>query len=242
RDGTQWSVTFSCLVDVPPLAPCDDPIALDLGTLRFATFHTGEQVENPRHIRRAEKRLRRKQQQLARGQRGSKRRERRKQELRGAHRHVRNARADFLHKLSRRLVNAYGVIIMEDLAIANLVKRPAPKVDAAKSAEVGAIVYAPNGAAAKSGLNKSILDAGWGMFAQMCSVKAGWAGRTVRFVDPRYTSQRCSGCGERQHLELATRWYSCPQCGLELDRDQNAAINILRAGSRACAETPASQV
>jgi len=101
-----------------------------------------------------------------------------------------------------------------------LTRKPKPKQDEATGQ------YLPNGAAAKGGLNKSILDAGWATFVEMCSVKAAWAGRTLLKVDPRYTSQVCSGCGQVRKKELSERWHSC-DCGTELDRDVNAAINIL---------------
>ena len=101
-------------------------------------------------------------------------------------------------------------------------KRPKPKQD-----EQGN--YVPNGAAAKGGLNKSIVDAGWAMFQQFCIYKAANAGREVLFVNPRYTSQICSGCGAVKKKELSERWHSC-ECGAELDRDYNAALNILVLG------------
>jgi putative transposase len=137
---------------------------------------------------------------------------------------VSNQRRDFLHKASRKLVNAYGTLVFEELESANMSKRPKPKQD-----ENGK--YLPNGAAAKGGLNKSIVDAGWGMFQQFCTYKAENAGRHVLFVDPRHTSQVCSGCGTVKKKELSERWHSC-QCGTELDRDHNAALNILALGRR----------
>ena len=94
-------------------------------------------------------------------------------------------------------------------------KRPKPKQDKQGN-------YVPNGAAAKGGLNKSIVDAGWGIFQQFCTYKAENAGRDVLFVNPRYTSQVCSGCGTVKKKELSERWHSC-ECGTELDRDHNAA-------------------
>jgi putative transposase len=103
-------------------------------------------------------------------------------------------------------------------------KRPKPKQD-----ENG--TYLPNGAAAKGGLNKSIVDAGWGMFQQFCTYKAANAGRDVLFVNPQYTSQVCSGCGAVVKKSLDERWHSC-ECGTELDRDHNAALNILALGRR----------
>jgi putative transposase len=110
----------------------------------------------------------------------------------------------------------------EDLQIGNLTKKPKPKQD-----ENGN--YLPNGKASKSGLNKSILDAGWGAFVQLCTYKAAWAGRTLVKVDPKFTSQICSGCGSVVKKDLSERWHTCG-CGTELDRDVNAAINILRRG------------
>ncbi len=139
-----------------------------------------------------------------------------------AYRKVRNQRADFLHKQSRKLVDRYQIIVFEQLQTANLVKRPKPKQD-----ENG--TYLLNGAAAKGGLNKSISDAGWSMFVGMCTSKAEEAGRTVLQVNPKYTSQVCSGCGTVRKKTLEERWHSC-ECGTELDRDHNAALNILRLG------------
>jgi putative transposase len=121
------------------------------------------------------------------------------------------------------------------LQIANISKHAKPKQD-----EDGK--YLPNGAAAKSGLNKSILDAGWGQFQQIVSHKAACAGREVLKVSPKYTSQACSQCGTVRKKDLSERWHSC-KCGCELDRDTNAAINILWLGrsqrGATCVEAPA---
>ena len=127
-------------------------------------------------------------------------------------------------KAAKQLVQRYQVIVFEDIQTGNLTRKPKPKLD-----EKG--VYLPNGASAKGGLNKSILDAGWGSFVQLCSVKAAWAGRTLMKVDPSFTSQVCSGCGQVRKKDLSERWHSC-ECGTELDRDVNAAINILERGRR----------
>ena len=113
------------------------------------------------------------------------------------------------------------MIVLEELQTKNLIKRPKPKQDE----ETGH--YLPNGAAVKGGLNKSISDAGWGMFTEMLQVKAASAGRVVAFVNPKYTSQICSKCGVISPKTLEERWHSCA-CGCELDRDTNAAKNILK--------------
>ena len=182
-------------------------------------------IEHPRYYRRAKKTLEKRQQALSRKKQGSHRRERTKKLIGKAHRKIANQRRDFHHKQSRKLVNRYQVIVFEDLQIANLVKRPKVKQDE----ETGQ--YLPNGAAAKGGLNKSILDAGWGMFVGMCSSKAAGAGRTLLKVSPYATSQVCSSCGTVRKKTLEERWHSC-NCGAEMDRDVNAAKNILVLGQQ----------
>ena len=158
---------------------------------------------------------------------GSHRRKRAAIALARAHRTVRNQRTNFHHQLSHRLVNAYGLLAMEDLSILNLTATPEPKPDPDPDHEGQ---YLPNGAAAKAGLNQSILDAGWGQFQSFCIAKAASAGRRVVLFDPHMTSQHCSGCGAVVPKPLEERMHTCPHCGLVLDRDHNAAINILSRG------------
>ena len=230
REGTQWYVVFACFsplarkqeVEAEVLPENGEAVGIDVGLLHFATLSTGETIESPRYFRKGEKKLEKLQQALSRKKRGSHRRKKAVQKVAKAHRKVRNQRADFLHKESRHLVNAYGFLVFEELQPATMSKRAKPKQDA-KGA------YIPNGASAKSGLNKSINDAGWGQFVQYCIYKAEDAGRTVAQVNPRYTSQVCSGCGTVKKKTLDERWHSC-ECGTELDRDHNAALNILRLG------------
>ncbi len=222
REGDCWYVVFVCEVEHEPLEVSDEAVGIDLGLLHFATLSDGSTIENPRYYRKAKKQLERLQQALSRKKRGSTRRKQAVKQVAKAHRKVANQRRDFLHKASHKLLNSYGLIVFEELQSSNLRKRPKPKQD-----ESG--MYLPNGAAAKGGLNKSISDAGWKMFQQFCVYKAANAGRTVLFVNPKYTSQICSGCGAVAKKELGERWHSC-SCGCELDRDMNAAINILRLG------------
>jgi putative transposase len=222
REGDCWYVVCSCEVEQERVEACGEAVGIDLGVLHFATLSTGETIENPRYYRKAEKKLAKHQQALARKKRGSHRRKKAVKLVAKAHRKVRNQRVDFLHKASRQLVNTYGTMVFEELQPANMSKRAKPKQD-----EKGA--YRPNGGSAKSGLNKSIVDAGWSQFVQYCTYKAASAGRAVVQVDPSYTSQVCSGCGQVRKKELSERWHSC-DCGTELDRDHNAALNILRLG------------
>ncbi|PWT74928.1 MAG: hypothetical protein C5B60_06080 [Chloroflexi bacterium] len=175
------------------------------------------------HYRRAERELKKAQRRVARRKKGSKRRKKAAQLLAKKHQHVRRQRNDFHHKTALALVRGYDVIYLEDLQVANLSRKPAPK-----PGENGG--YEHNGASKKSGLNKSIRDAGWAQFRTILEGKAAYAGRRVVAVPPAYTSQDCSGCGERVEKSLSVRTHVCTSCGLILDRDENAARNIQWAG------------
>jgi len=227
REGQHWFIVFTCEVEQEIVYhPSEETVGIDLGLLHFATLSDGSTIENPRHLRTSEPKLKKLQEALARKKRGSKRRRKAAQRVGKAHRHIRNQRKDFHHKQARKLVTAYQVIVFEKLQPANMSKRPRPKQDEATGQ------YLPNGASAKAGLNKSILDAGWGQFQQICKNKAECAGSRVLLVSPKYTSQMCSGCGAMVQKELEERWHTC-SCGSSLDRDHNAAINILRLGLQA---------
>ena len=222
REVDVWYVVFSCEVEEPAKLPVSyEDVGIDLGVTHLATLSHGQMIEHPRYYRRAKRTLQRRQQALSRKKKGSHRRERAKKLIGRAHKKISKQRRDFLHKQSRQLVNRYQVLVFEDLQVANLVRAPKPKQDE----ETGKSL--PNGASAKGGLNKSILDAGWGMFVTMCAVKAAEAGRTLVKVDPHQTSQACSGCGRIVKKALDVRVHVCPHCVVVLDRDVNAAINIL---------------
>jgi putative transposase len=222
-EAGQWYAVFSCEVEQPePLSPVESEVGIDLGITHFAALSDGTFIESPHYYRKAQKTLARRQQSVSRKKHGSHRRKRAGKLVGKAHRKIANQRRDFHHKQARKLVDEHQIIVFEELQIANISKHAKPKQD-----ENGK--YLPNGAAAKSGLNKSILDAGWGQFQQIVTSKAEYAGRTVLKVDPKYTSQVCSSCATVKKKSLEERWHSC-ECGCELDRDTNAAINILRLG------------
>jgi putative transposase len=139
---------------------------------------------------------------------------------------VRRPRADFHHKTALDLVRAYDTIYVEAIQPANLSRRPAPKQD-----EHGH--YEHNGASRKAGLNKSIQDAGWRQFLSILAFKAACAEKRVEAVNPAYTTQDCSWCGERIDMSLSVRTHVCTTCcGYILDRDENAACNIFWHGQR----------
>jgi IS605 OrfB family transposase len=227
RETNHWYLIFTCEVEQKIVYhPSKEVVGIDLGLLHFATLSDGSTIENPRHLRTNAYKLKKLQEALSRKKRGSKRRRKAAQSVGKAHRHTRNQRKDFHHKEARKLVTQYQIIVFEKLQPANMSKRPQPKQDAATGQ------YVPNGASAKAGLNKSILDAGWGQFQQIAVNKAEWAGSRIVFVSPKYTSQLCSGCGAIVQKDLEERWHTC-SCGCSLDRDHNAALNILRLGLQA---------
>lgn len=235
-EAGQWYIIFSCEVkQSEPLPMVESEVGIDLGVTHFAALSDGTFIESPRYYRKAQKRLEKLQQALARKKRGSHRREKARKAVAKAHRKIANQRRDFHHKQAKQLVQAHQTIVFEELEITNISKCAKPKQDE----ETGQ--YLPNGASAKSGLNKSILDAGWGQFQQIVSHKAACAGRDVLKVSPKYTSQVFSQCGTVRKKTLEERWHSC-ECGCELDRDTNAAINILRLGrsqrGATCVEAP----
>src|SRR5436190_5651218 len=235
REVDQWYVAFSCEIEEPEKLPVSyEDVGIDLGVTHLATLSNGEMIEHPRYYRKAKRVLEKRQHALSRKKRGSHRRERARKLVAKAHRKIARQRKDFQQKESKKLIECYQLIVFEDIKTGNLTRKPKPKQD-----EQGK--YVSNGAAAKGGLNTSILDAGWGTFVSMCSVKAAWAGRALIKVSPQFTSQVCSGCGQVHKKDLSERWHSC-ECGTELDRDVNAAINILERGRRqrgaTCVEAP----
>jgi putative transposase len=226
KEADGWYVSFSCAeVPTEPLPLTGNETGIDVGLKVFLITAEGEPTANPRHYRKAERALKKAQQRVSRRKKGSKRRRKAVQVLAKQHQHVRRQRSDFHHKTALDLVRAYDTIYVEAIQPANLSRRPAPKQD-----EHG--IYVHNGASQKAGLNKSIQDAGWRQFLSILAYKAACAGKRVEAVDPAYTSQDCSGCGERIQISLSVRTHVCPFCGLILDRDENAAKNILWRGQR----------
>jgi putative transposase len=225
REGRHWYVVLSC-DDVPaePLEPADSPVGIDMGVASFLTTSDGTHVPNPRHLAATAGRLAAAQRDLARKKRGSNRRKKAAAKIAGLHGKVRRQRLDHAHTTALTLVRDHDLIVHENLKITNMTKRPKPRPD-------GSGGHEPNGAAAKAGLNKSIHDAGWGIFLRVLSAKAESAGRTVTAVSPRHTSQRCAQCGHTAAGNRVTQTqFRCLACGHQAHADVNAARNILRAG------------
>jgi putative transposase len=226
READGWYVCFSCAeAPTAPLPLTGRETGIDVGLKVFLITAEGEPTANPRYYRKAERALKKAQRRVSRRKKGSKRRRKAVRVLAKQHQHVRPQRLDFHHKTALDLVRAYDTIYVEAIQPANLSRRPAPRQD-----ENG--TYQHNGAARKAGLNKSIQDAGWRQFLSILAYKAACAGKRVEAVPPAYTSQDCSGCGKRMQISLSVRTHVCTNCGLILDRDENAARNIQWRGQR----------
>jgi putative transposase len=210
----KWSVTIACEWEPPALDPTPEQVGIDVGLASFATFSTGETIENPRFFRTEERALAQAQRRLSKEAKGTPHRRKRRRVVARVHERTRWRRKDFAHQESRKIVNRFQVIAVEDLSVNRMVHNHC--------------------------LAKSISDAAWAEFTSMVRVKAEWAGRSFVAVNPAYTSQDCSRCGHRQKMPLLERIYRCPCCSLELDRDLNAAPNVLRLGLQSLGLVPGS--
>jgi putative transposase len=227
RQGRRWMLVLSC-DDVPtkPLPATGRQGGIDVGIASFATTSDGEHVDNPRWGRRAADKLAAAQQRLQPARRGGRNRQAKRETVAARHRKIANQRKDFHHKQARALVERYDLAVVEDLAIANMVRRAKPVPDPEIAGQ-----YLPNGARAKSGLNRSISDAGWGGFLAILRAKAEDAGRVWIVVDPRHTSDGCEKCGHAAPGNRVTQAdFVCQRCGHHAQADEHAARNILRAG------------
>ena len=205
-DG-RWYVSFAVDGDAPdPLEKTGHTIGVDLGVKDFAVTSDGERIANPRHLERKARNLARYQRRMARCRKGSANRAKARAKAARAHRKVRNARQDFLHRASTRLVRSADVIVIEDLAVRNMVRN--------------------------RHLARVISDCGWGEFRRQLEYKCDRAGRKLVVIDRWYPSSKtCSACGHLlAGLSLSTRHWTCPRCRTRHDRDINAAKNILAAG------------
>jgi len=206
----KWFVSF--LVEVEPDEPLPKTglsIGVDVGLKSFITLSNGEQVDNPRFFVHEENALAKAQRKLSNAEKGTPERARALKVVHRVHERITNKRDDFVQKLSISLVKSYDLIAFEDLNIKGMVKNHC--------------------------LAKHITDAAWNKLITTTSYKAEWAGKRVELVKPNGTSQLCSGCGQIVLKDLSERVHKCPFCGLTLDRDHNAAINILRLGLQSVA-------
>ncbi|WP_009632390.1 RNA-guided endonuclease InsQ/TnpB family protein [Synechocystis sp. PCC 7509] len=224
-----WYVTISLAdesvpdikIDVTPTK--ENSVALDLGLEKFAALSTGKFIDIPQYFRCSEDKCALLQQKVSTRKKGSRAKKLLNRKVGKLHQKIARQRKQFHFEAAGKILTNADVVFVENLKVRNMSKRAKPKQD-----ETGKFLH--NGQAAKSGLNKSIADAGWASFLDILSFKAEKAGQKVVKVDPYGTSQHCSTCLNKVPKDLSERWHSCPSCSLSIDRDTNSAILIKKLG------------
>lgn len=207
----KWFVFFVCEC-IPKLLPIvDKAIAFDLNLKNYLTFSDGKKIENPHFLKNEIKELIKNQQKLSKTEKKTKEREHRRKVVARVYERINNKKEDFLQKESRKIVNENGLICYEKLNIKGMIERNGKKAEGNE-------------------YNKAIGEVSWGKFMKYISDKAEEAGRDIEEVNPKNTSKMCSKCGNLKDISLDVRIYQCEKCKLVIDRDENAALNILRLG------------
>ena len=246
KEGHKFFCVFSCEIPVAVERKVQKGfVGLDLGLIDFFYDSDGHSVVVPKFFRKSEKRLKRLQRRFSvllekrkKTKKDSKERksldkifQKQLKALQKVHSKIKNQRHHFLHHTANLVLSKkVDTVVVEDLNIQGMKRRPKPKKEGDE--------FVPNGASAKSGLNKSISDVGWYSFLQILTYKAEAMGKSVLKVPPHYTSQDCSACGARIKKSLSNRTHSCTECGYVANRDHNAAINILRLGQQSLGLVP----
>ncbi|MDB4431181.1 transposase [Pseudomonadales bacterium] len=222
RDVDNWYVSILVEEDKQPIEDKEGVIGVDMGVKHLAVLSNGDVIDSP-DVKALNEKVAKLQKKLARQTKGSSNREKTKVKIAKVHRKIRNIRNNTLHNASAHIVRNCKPerIVIEDLNVSGMTRRAKPKQD-----EDGN--YLRNNAAAKSGLNKAILNSGLGEFRRQIEYKAKWAGSEITIADRFYPSSKtCSNCGEiDSNLKLSDRTYNCKSCGFQIDRDLNAAINL----------------
>jgi putative transposase len=206
----KWFACFSCEVNNNLLDSNNNSIGIDVGIESFATFSNGEKINNPRFFKKEESSLSKAQRKCSL-EKDKRKKTSLKRRIACIHERIKNKRHNFVHQESRKIINKFGKIFIEDLTINRMVNS----------------YYA-----------KSIYDASWNQFFNCLLYKAEDAGRVLLKINPAYTSQDCSNCGYREPKKLSDRIHKCKNCYLSMDRDLNASLNILRLGLQSLGESP----
>ena len=228
RKGKHWFVSICCEVEQDVLVRHRKEVGIDMGIAKLCAQSDGEIVENPKAFKRYRIKLAKLQRQLAKKKKFSANFRKIKAKINALHTKIANARNDNIHKTTTKIAKNHGLVVIEDL-----------RVKAMSKSAKGTSDNPGKKVKQKSGLNRSILDAGWGEFRRQLEYKVDWAGGVLIAVDPKNTSRRCSVCGHTaKENRLTQADFICVKCGHTDDADVNAAINILRAGHArlACGE------
>lgn len=228
QSGGKWFVSILTERTVEKPIPQGGAVGIDVGIARFATLSDGSFVEPLNSFRKHEARLRRYQRAMSRKTKFSSNWKKAKAKVKNIHTRIANVRKDFLHKASATISKNHALVVVEDLKVSNMSRSAKGTVDAPG-----------RNVRAKSGLNKSILDQGWGEFRRQLEYKMAWKGGYLVAVPPQYTSQTCPCCGHVSKDNRQTQAkFECVDCGFEENADKVGAINVLARGHRviACGE------
>jgi len=204
----KYYISILCDTEIQKLPEIDKNIGIDLGITSFCFTSDNTEIKNPKYLDKSELKLKKIQRLFSRKKLGSNRREKCRKKLFKIHEKIANQRLNFLHQKSTKIINENQVICLEDLQVKNMIKNHK--------------------------LAKSISDASWSKFVEFLEYKANWYGRTVIKIDKFFPSSKlCSNCGnKKEDLKLKDRTYNCSSCGITIDRDYNASLNILEEGLR----------
>ena len=220
RYGMHWYVSVTCEVEIPIEASKAAAIGIDMGVKKLCAMSDGSIVENPDCLKQHEKQLAKLQRRLAGKQKYSRNFFKLKAKITAIHTIIADTRKDHAHKTTTAIAKNHGLVALEDL-----------RVKAMSKSAKGSIDNPGRKVRQKSGLNRVILDAGWGEFRRQLEYKVAWVNGIVIAVDPKNTSRMCSACGHTAKENRRTQAdFICMACGHTDDADVNAAINILRAG------------
>ena len=206
QDGDRWYCSVLCEYEIKEQEKkTENVVGIDIGLKEFCTLSNGIVINNPKYLKKYEERLIKEQKKLSKKQKGSKNRFKQRMKVRKIHTKIKNVRGDFLHKTTSNMIAKYDGIVLEDLNVKGMMKNHC--------------------------LAKSIADVSWSEFKRQLKYKAMWNSKHFVLIgrfEP--TSKTCSNCGYIQDMPLSKRQYNCPYCGMSLDRDLNASINICRLG------------
>ena len=222
RKGRHWFVSICCEVQIADAAPKLTAIGIDMGVAKQCAMSDGTIVENPHCLKKYSEKLAKLQRSLARKKKFSRNFYKQKAKITALHTKIADTRKDHIHKTTTSIAKNHGLVVLEDL-----------RVKAMSGSPKGTIDNPGRNVRQKAGLNRSILDAGWGEFRRQLEYKVGWANGLVVAIDPKNTSRKCSRCGHTaKENRLTQADFVCTACGHADDADVNAAMKHFSGGAR----------